>query len=82
MGLTLVSISWLSSAGYVVLFCENLCKIFDAKKKLLGEIPVNKGLYCIKGPKRPFMGAAKANKVLTMCDAHARLGHIAPDSIK
>ncbi|KAG2053426.1 hypothetical protein BDR06DRAFT_827506, partial [Suillus hirtellus] len=77
----LVSISQLLNAGYVVLFCEDSCKIFDAKK-LLGEIPVNKGLYCIKGPKRPFMGAAKVNEALTMCDAHARLGHITPDSIK
>lgn len=82
MGVTLVSISRLTAAGYAALFRADTCKIFDEKKKLLGEIPVSKGLYCIKGPRKLFAGLAKADEQLTMQEIHARLGHIAPESIK
>lgn len=50
-------------------------------KKLLGEVPVSKGLYCVKGPRKLFAGLANADETLTMCEVHARLGHISPDSI-
>jgi len=82
MGVTLISISRLTAAGYAALFRETLCKIFDEKRRKLGEIPVNKGLYCIKRPQKTFAGVAKANDVLTMREIHARLGHISPDSIR
>ncbi|KAG2119730.1 uncharacterized protein F5147DRAFT_563770 [Suillus discolor] len=82
MGLTLVSISCLTSAGYTVLFHENLSKIFNEKKMMMGEIPVDKGLYCIRGPKRPFAGVMNAKEALTMRDVHTRFSHIAPNSIK
>jgi hypothetical protein len=82
MGVTLISISRLTAAGYAALFRETLCKIFDEKRRKLGEIPVNKGLYCIKRPQKSFAGVAKANDVLTMREIHARLGHISPDSIR
>ncbi|KAG2108671.1 uncharacterized protein F5147DRAFT_576678, partial [Suillus discolor] len=68
-------------AGYGALFHESSCKIFNDKKKLLGEILVNKGLYSVKGSKRPYTRAAAVKEVLTMWEVHARLGHMAPSTI-
>jgi hypothetical protein len=81
MGVTLVSISHLTAAGYAALFRANSCKIFSDMKKLLGEVPVSRGLYCVKGPRKLFAGLANADETLTMRKAHTRLGHISPDSI-
>jgi hypothetical protein len=81
MGVTLVSISRLTAAGYAALFRTNSCKIFSDTKKLLGEVPVSKGLYCVKGPRKLFAGLANADETLTMREVHARLGHISLDSI-
>jgi hypothetical protein len=58
------------------------CKIFDAKKRELGEIPVNKGLYCVKAPRKLFAGVASAKEPLTMEEVHVRLGHITPEAIR
>ncbi|KAG2157035.1 hypothetical protein DEU56DRAFT_722733 [Suillus clintonianus] len=82
MGVTLVSISHLTAAGYVVLFRADTCKIFNKMKKMLGEIPVNKGLYYIKGPRKLFSGLAKTDEQLTMREIHSRLRHVAPESIR
>ncbi|KAG6325711.1 hypothetical protein ID866_13378 [Astraeus odoratus] len=82
MGLMLVSISKLDAAGYSALFCDSHCKIFDAKKKVLGVIPVNKGLYAVNAPWKLFAGTASAEQPLTMEEVHAWLGHIAPESIQ
>jgi len=81
MGLTLVSISRLAAAGYAALFRGESCRIFNDRKKQLGEIPVNKGLYCVKGPKGLFAGISNDTEPLTMREIHARLGHMAPDTI-
>ena len=81
MGITLVSISKLDLAGYAALFRDKRCQIFDARKKKLGEVPLNKGLYCVKRPRHIFAGLAKASDPLTMAEVHARLGHIAPTAI-
>jgi len=82
MGLTLVSISRLAAAGYAALFRENSCKIYDGKKKQLAEIPVSKGLYCVKAPRAPFAGLANAKEFLSMQEIHMRLAHMAPDTIQ
>ena len=67
MGVTLVSISKLTAAGYAALFRKKSCKIFDGKKKLMGEIPVSNGLYRVKGKSpKPFAGLAKENEMLTI----------------
>ncbi|KAG2089618.1 uncharacterized protein F5147DRAFT_553883, partial [Suillus discolor] len=81
MGVTLVSISRLTAASYAALFRENSCKIFNEKKKLMGEIAVSRGLYCIKGSKGSFAGVAGVKETLTMREIHARLGHMAPSTI-
>ena len=82
MGITLVSISKLDLAGYAALFCDKHCQIFNAQKKRLGEVPLNKGLYCVKSPRRIFAGLAKVSDPLRMAKVHARLGHIAPTAIR
>jgi hypothetical protein len=83
MGLTLVLISCLTATGYAALFHENSCKIlYDRKKKQLAEIPVSKGLYCVKAPRAPFAGLANAKELLSMQDIHMRLAHMAPDTIQ
>ena len=81
MGITLVSISKLDLAGYAALFRNKHCQIFDARKKRLGEVLLNKGLYCVKCPHHIFAGLAKASDPLTMAEVHAQLGHIAPTAI-
>ncbi|KIJ10075.1 hypothetical protein PAXINDRAFT_86574, partial [Paxillus involutus ATCC 200175] len=81
MGVTLISISRLDAAGFTALFRDSRCRIFDSKKKLLGEIPVSKGLYCVSAPCTLYAGVAKANEPLTMEEIHVRLGHLAPDTI-
>ena len=45
MGVTLVSISKLAAAGYSALFRDSVCRIFNPRKKLVGEIPISNGLY-------------------------------------
>jgi len=82
MGITLISISKLDLAGYAALFRDKRCQIFDARKKKLGEVPLNKGLYCVKRLRRIFAGLAKASDLLTMAEVHTRLGHIAPTAIR
>ena len=85
MGITLVSIGKLDVAGYVALFHDKRCQIFDARKKKLGEIPLTSGLYSLRSShtaRRLFAGLAKQGKPLTMQEVHERLGHIAPDSIR
>ena len=71
MGIMLVSISKLDLTGYTALFHDKCCQIFDAQKKRLGEVPLNKGLYCVKSPHYIFAGLAKASDSLTMAEAHA-----------
>lgn len=82
MGITLVSISKLDLAGYAALFRDKRCQVFNARKKKLGEIPLSKGLYCLKHSRRIFAGLTKASEPLTMQEIHARLGHIAPAAIR
>ena len=66
MGIMLVSISKLDLVGYAVLFHDKCCQIFNAQKKRLGEVPLNKGLYCVKSPCCIFAGLTKASDPLTM----------------
>ena len=45
MGITLVSISWITNAGSTVIFSGNICKIYDRNKQIIGEIKGKGGLY-------------------------------------
>ena len=71
MGIMLMSISKLDLAGYAALFHDKCCQIFNAQKKRLGEVPLNKGLYCVKSLRRIFAGLAKALDPLTIAEVHA-----------
>ncbi|KAG6327602.1 hypothetical protein ID866_11487 [Astraeus odoratus] len=64
MSLTLISISKLNAAGYAALFHDSCCKIFNARKKLLGVIPVSKGLYAVNALWTPYAGIASAESHL------------------
>ncbi|KIO05099.1 hypothetical protein M404DRAFT_141744, partial [Pisolithus tinctorius Marx 270] len=48
MGITLVSVSKLDVAGYVASFQDKHCQIFNTWKKQVAEVPMQKGLYCLK----------------------------------
>ena len=82
MGITLISISKLDIAGFAALFHDKCCQIFSEKRKKLGEVPLTKGLYCLKLARKPFVGLAKASDTLTMAEIHLRLGHLAPEAIR
>ena len=82
MGITLISISKLDVAGFAALFRDKRCQIFNEKRKKLGEVPLTKGLYCLRSACNPFIGLAKASDTLTMAEIHSCLGHLAPEAIR
>ena len=82
MGITLISISKLDIAGFAALFHDKHCQIFSKKRKKLGEVPLTKGLYCLKLACKPFIGLTKASDTLTMAEIHLCLGHLAPEAIQ
>ena len=45
MGVTLVSISKVASAGWTVIFSGNSCRIYNKDRVMMGEIKVSGGLY-------------------------------------
>ena len=83
MGLTLVSIGKITAAGYKVIFQGLSCKIFDQKDKVIDQIMVKNGLYCVNH--EAFINmviAGEAWEVITLEDLHRRMGHIAPEAVK
>jgi hypothetical protein len=78
MGMTLVSISCITAAGHKAIIDGPYLKIFNSTRKLLGEIPVSKGLYCVEHTE----SAHTAMETVTVNDLHCRIGHIAPDAMK
>ena len=82
MGLTLVSISKLADAGFHSHFASR-CKIFDAKDKVIGDVPRRNGLYRVDhstdiGGEVGGMAA----EVVTIEELHRRMGHIAPEAAR
>ena len=82
MGVTLISISKLTAAGYSALFRNSVCCIFNHYKKLVGEVEVSNGLYRIKHQSKAFAGAAQTVQMLTMEELHRCLSHISPTMIQ
>jgi hypothetical protein len=78
MGVTLVSISRITAAGHKAIFDGPSLKISDSTRKLLGEIPVSEGLYCVEHTESTHT----AMETVTVNDLHRRMGHIAPDAVK
>ncbi|KIJ10699.1 hypothetical protein PAXINDRAFT_85592, partial [Paxillus involutus ATCC 200175] len=83
MGVTLVSISKLTAAGYAALFHDSVCRIFDPHKVVVDEITLSNGLYGVKRQNaKTFANAAHGIKTLTMEQLHACLSHIVPTTIR
>src|SRR5277367_48329 len=77
MGVTLVSISRIATAGSTVVFAGDACRIYDKDRKTVGRIKVKGGLYHVYAT-RPIEGeyAGKTKEVLTIDELHHRLGHV------
>jgi hypothetical protein len=78
MSVNLVSISRITVAGHKAIFDGPSLRIFNSTKRLLGVIPVSKGLYCVEHTESTHT----AMETLTVNDLHCRMGHIRPDAVK
>ena len=82
MGLTLVSISKLMDAGFHSHFALR-CKIFDERKKVIGDVPWRNGLYRVDHSMETGGEiAGMAAKVVTIEELHGRMGHISPEATR
>ena len=81
MGVTLILISKLTTAGYLALFHDSICHIFNCYKKLVGQVKVSNGLYRVKHQSKAFAGAAQTAQMLSMEELHHHLSHISPAMI-
>jgi hypothetical protein len=83
LGLTLVSISKITAAGFARLFWDEFCRIFD-KRKILGIINKQNGTYHVNhtpsANTRTF--AASTIKTVSIDELHLWIGHIAPEATK
>ncbi len=80
MGLTIISISRVTAAGYAAMFCSRFCRIFDTKDHRIGHIPVStNGLYRVDH--KEVVSSATTTGI-TVDDLHRRMGHIAHDAAK
>jgi transposase InsO family protein len=81
MGITIVSISRIASAGFATLFRANFCRIFDSKQRRVGHVPVtSNGLYRVDHGE--VASTASTRKGLTLKQLHCRMGHIAPEAVR
>ena len=81
---TLISISRLDKAGYLVTFNKGMCTIKNPKGRTIATIPHSNGLYKICASKQA-KGENHANTVstkMTISEAHHKLGHISHTAIK
>ena len=82
MGLTLVSISKLADASFHSHFVLH-CKIFDERKKKIGDIPRRNRLYRVDHSMETggeIWGMAA--KVVMIEELHWRMGHISPETMR
>ena len=83
MGLTLVSIGKITSAGCKMMFRGPTCRIFDQKDKIIGQIDAKNGLYRVDHDVTVNVAmAGEAREALTIEEFHRRMGHIAPEAAK
>ena len=71
MGITLVSISCIATAGSTVVFTGTTCQIFNNEKKVIGIIQMKSGLYQVFST-CPLEGeyAGKARVVVSIDELH------------
>jgi hypothetical protein len=82
IGLTLISISKMTDAGFAVVFRGSECRIFDSSKALIGKIPASNGLYRVSSGSDVAYASFAKPQLSTILDLHRRLGHISPATIK
>ena len=82
MGLTLISISKLTDTGFHSHFALR-CRIFDERKKVIGDVPQRNGLYRVHHSMETGVEiVGMAAKVVTIKELHRRLGHISPEAMR
>jgi transposase InsO family protein len=83
IGLTLVSIAKATDAGFCALFRNDICQMFDKRRKVIGQIKKENGLYWVNHDRSSnIVIAASAVETVSIEDLHRRMGHIAPDAAK
>jgi len=83
MGVTLISISRITSAGSTVVFTGNICKVYNKNKEVVGEIKVKGGLYRVyTSCSKDGAHAASNTEILSINELHRRLGHISHERAK
>jgi len=81
MGITIISISRIASAGYAILFHTNFCQIFNSKQCCIGHVPVtSNGLYHVDHGE--VASTASMRKRLTLKQLYCPMCHIAPDAVQ
>ena len=81
MGVTIISVSHVTAAGFTVLFRANFCQIFDLKNKCIGHVYVTlNGLYHVDHGEAVM--SARAKTKLTILELLRRMGHITPDAVR
>ena len=79
MGITIVSISHIAKAGYVVTFKNNSCQIKDKSDKVIGTIPASQnGLYKVE----QVYAVTTPDECVSLATLHHCLAHISPDTIQ
>ena len=83
MGLTLVLIGKITATSYKVIFRGMSCRIYDPKDKIIGQINVKNGLYCVDhGVIVSTAMTGEAPEVVSIEEIHRQMGHIALETIK
>jgi len=83
MGVTLVSVGQITSAGSSILFHGDTCRIYNPSKTLLAQIPKRGGLYHNYTPQpKQANYAEKVKELLTIDELHRQLGHASHDYIR
>ena len=84
MAFTLISVSQLDKAGFLVTFNKAMCTIKTPKGKSIATIPCKDGLYKILAvqSKTPNESATVASAKMSISEAHRKLGHIAHSAVK
>ena len=84
MGIMLVSIGKINTAGYAALFHKSQLQIFFVTKgrKMLAQISMKNGLYCVEHGKVADVVALVVPEVVSIEKLHHLMGHIALEAAK
>jgi hypothetical protein len=78
MGLTLVSISRIASAGFDTIFRQQSMKIYGPRNGQLGCVKVQGGLYRVEHDRPRDTAASASAGTVTIEELHRLMGHISP----